>query len=260
MLSEILKPVEKELQLIHELINNQLTIKAGYLGSFAHLELSPTDRNIRPALVVLSSRIFSYDPKKSIVLAGIFQFIYLAAKVQQGVSEVDSNYVRENTDPKDGSQFPVLIGDYIYSKFFFFTSNANITDILNTLAEIICQIHEGSLLRKIKNVNNSPGNIMIELVKKETASLFAGCCFLTARLSGAPEKEQHSIMHFGYNLGVAYGMLEQGIGKEFAAPYLEKALSHLAVFPNRPEKNILEKLVGFLQQSGHCLPAQRMVI
>jgi len=260
MLCDILKPVKQELQLIQELINNQFTIKAGYLGAFAHLELSSADRDIRPALVVLSSRIFGYDPKKTIVLAGIFQFIYLAAKVQQGVSEIDSDYIREDTDPRDGSQFPVLIGDYLYSKFFYFTSDADITCILDPLAEIICQIHEGNILRKTRNIKTLPGQGMIELVEKETAPLFAGCCYLTARLGGAAEREQDSLMRYGHNLGMAYGLLEQGIAADFAFPYLKEALSNLNMFPDRQEKNILEKLVYFLQQSGHCLPAQHMVI
>jgi len=259
MLCDILKPVEKELQSIQKLINDHLIIKAGHLATFAHLELSSADKNIRPALVILSSRIFGYDPHKTIVLAGIFQFIYLAAKVQKGVSEIDSDYLREDADPREGSQFPVLIGDYLYSKFFYFTSNAKINHILHPLAEIICQIHEGSILRKTKNVKSLSHQDLLELVKKETAPLFAGCCFLTARLGGATEQQQNLFMRFGHNLGMAYGLLEQGITMKTAAPYLNEALSNVSMFPDRPERNILEKLVYFLQ-SGHCLPVQRMVI
>lgn len=259
MLSEILKPVEKELQSIQNLIERHLTIKTGYLGSFAHLEMSSINKTIRPALVVLSSRIYDYDPQKTIVLASVFQFIYMASKVHQRISENDSDYVREGTDPRDGSQFPVLVGDYLYSKFFYFLNSAGIISLLHPLAEIICQIHEGNLLKKKFNAQSIPSRALREVVRKETAALFAGCCILSARLAGAPEKDQNFLMNFGQNLGMAYGLLEQGISLEFASAYLEEALNSILMLPDKLEKNVLEELVRFFL-SGNGLPVHCMVV
>ena len=113
MLSVISQPIREELEQVHKLIKNELTIKAGYIGSFAHLEFSNINKNIRPALALLSARLYGCKPEKAVALASVFQFIYMASTIHQGITEKDSDFVRGDTDPRDGSQFPVLVGDFL---------------------------------------------------------------------------------------------------------------------------------------------------
>jgi len=259
MLSHILEPIEKELYSVHKLIKEQLSIKAGYVGLFAHLELSYINKTIRPALVILSSRIYGCNPAKAVALASVFQFIYMASKVHEGIPENDSDYIRGDSDPRDGSQFPVLVGDYLYGKFFSFLCDADIINLLQPMAEIICQIHEGGILRKKVNGQNPSSQAFREVVRKETAELFAGCCALSARLAGAPEKDQELMGRFGQNLGMAYGLMEQDTpSKEYASVYLKEALNSLSLIPEKPERTVLEQLAHNL--FGHGLSGRRMVI
>ncbi len=258
MLANILQPIEKELQSVHKLIQSQLIIKAGYIGSFAHLEFSPINKTIRPALVILSSRVYGSNPEKTTVLASVFQFIYMASKVHEGISEDDSDYIRGDSDPRDGSQFPVLVGDFLFGKSFTFLCEADMLNMLRPLAEIVCQVHEGGIIRKKITGQDPPPKAFLEVIRKETAELFAGCCALGARLAGAPEEDQKIIRHFGQNVGMAYGLLEQGIAKEYAPVYLEEALNNLSFIPDKPEKNILEKIVRGLSGQGSAL--RRMAI
>ncbi|BAF59621.1 hypothetical protein PTH_1440 [Pelotomaculum thermopropionicum SI] len=256
MLADILEPIEAELRYVSDLIEGHLTIKAGYLGDFAHLEFSYTDKTVRPALVILSSRIYGLARQKTALLASVFQFIHMASKVHQGISENDSNLARVRKDPRNASQFPVLVGDYLYGKFFTLLCDAGMTGLLQPLAEIICQIHEGSILKKKLDGKSQNSHEFYEAVRKETAELFAGCCTLGARMAGAPDKDQDLLKQFGRSLGMVYGLLEQGIPVKYAAAYLEKALSSLALLPDTPERKLMEKMTDLL--SGR-LP-RRMVI
>ncbi|MCL6634272.1 MAG: polyprenyl synthetase family protein [Peptococcaceae bacterium] len=228
------------------------------MGSFAHLEFSFVNKTIRPALVILSSRIYGCDPWKATVLASVFQFIYMASSVHQGISENDSDYIRGDSDPRDGSQFPVLVGDYLYGKFFTFLCDAGIINLLHPLAEIICQIHEGGIIRKKIAGQSLSSQLYQEVVRKETAELFAGCCAMGARLTGAPEGDQKLLRRFGRNLGMAYGLLEEGAPPEYTASFLEAALENLLMLPDKPERTVLRQLVHSLSPSG--LVARRMVI
>jgi len=258
MLSTILQPIEKELQTVHNLIKKQFIIKAGHVGSFAHLELSFLNKMIRPALVILTARIYGCDPKKTAALASVFQFIYLASKIHQEISENDSDYIRGDSDPRDGSQFPVLVGDYLYGKFFTFLCDAGIINLLQPLAEIICQIHEGGILRKKISGTGVTSQVFREVVSKETAGLFAGCCSLTARLAGAAEDDEKLLRNFGHNLGMACGFLENGAPVEYVSSYIDEAVVSLSLLPDKPERAVLEELA--LNLSGLGLPARRMVI
>ncbi|HPU35719.1 MAG TPA: polyprenyl synthetase family protein [Bacillota bacterium] len=257
MLSNIITPIEDEIVSVHNLIQKHLTIRTGYLGKYAHLEFSSINKNIRPALVILSSRIFGLAREKSIVLASIIQFIYMASCVHRGITENDTDYHRGNIDPRDGSQFPVLVGDYLYGKFFYFLSEAGILSLLDPLADIICQIHEGGILRK-KLTRQVASKALYEVVRKETSELFGGCCSLSALLTGAPPEYRQAMRNYGINLGMAYGLLEHGISREHVTNYLAKAQNSLSLIPPGQERTLLEKLLHNLYLQG--LPAQRMVI
>jgi geranylgeranyl pyrophosphate synthase len=258
MLRDIITPIEGELISVHSLIKKNLTIKTGCLGRYAHLEFSPINKNIRPVLVVLSSRIYGLARTKVTALAGVIQFIYMASTIHQGITENDSEYYRGNIDPKDGSQFPVLVGDYLYGKFFYFLSEADILNLLDPLADIICEIHEGGILRNKLTKQVPPSKALHEVVRKETAELFAGCCSLSALLAGAPQEEQESMRRYGFNLGMAYGLLEQGISREHVSAYLGKAYDSLSRIAAGLERNLMEELILILYRQE--LPAQRMVI
>jgi geranylgeranyl pyrophosphate synthase len=139
------------------------------------------------------------------------------------------------------------VGDYLYGKYFSLLYKSGIINFLGPLAEIICQIHEGGIMEsRITEKNPAPESFR-EVVRKETAELFAGCCVMGAVLAGASKKDQEIMRRFGMNFGMASGLLERGITVRYADEYLKEALTALQDVPERIEKAILEQLI-------HALP------
>ncbi|MDD4237676.1 MAG: polyprenyl synthetase family protein [Desulfotomaculaceae bacterium] len=258
MLSHIIEEIARDLAWVNNLIEDHLKIKAGYLGAFANLDMSPINQDIRPALVILSSRIYGNVPEKAVVLASVFQFIYMAANVQRSVSESDTETFGMPEDPNLGSQFPVLVGDYLYGKFFTLLSEADMLNLLRPIAEIICHIHEGGIMKQKLKLQTSPSKALGDAIQKESAELFGGCCSLGALLAGAPAADQKAMKRFGESLGMAYGLLEEGVKVEHITSYLLEAKEALSLIPCKPERLWLEKLVCNL--SGQGLATCRMVI
>ena len=258
MLKEILRPIENELQAVNKLVERELYIKSAHIGKFAHLESSYNERVIRPALVILSSRIYGLIEYKAVALAGVFQFIHMASRVHGSIPEKDSDYIREDLDPRDGSQFPVLVGDYLYGKFFSFLYHSGMINYLGPLADIICQIHEGGILKNKITGKYTSTDACREVVRKETAELFAGCCAMGARHAAASEKDQGIMQRFGLNIGMAAGLMERGADAKYVAAYLKDARSGLKGVPETPEKAVLELIIKNL--SEHNKDNRRMVI
>lgn len=258
MLREILRPIENELQAVNNLVERELYIKSVHIGTFAHLEFSYNEKIIRPALVILSSRIYGLTEYKAVALASVFQFIHMASKVHGSIPEKDSDYIREDLDPRDGSQFPVLVGDYLYGKFFSFLYHAGMVNYLGPLADIICQIHEGGILKNKTTGKYTSTDAYREVIRKETAVLFAGCCAMGARHAGASENDQESMRRFGLNIGMASGLLERGADAKYAAVYLKDARSGLKGVPETPEKALLEQIIKNLFEHNQAI--RRMVV
>ncbi len=253
MIADILKPIEEELQAVRKLAEKHLLIKGIHIGKFAHLELPYNEKSIRPALVILSSRIYGFFGDKAVDLACVFHFIHMATRVHQSIPEKDSDYTKEDSDPRDGSQFPVLVGDYLYGKYFSQLFKSGMINFLGPLADIICQIHEGGIMEsRVFGQNPAPASFR-EVVRKETAELFAGCCVMGSILAGASEKDQENMRRFGVNYGMASGLLERGAAVEYVDEYLQDAMAALRDVPEGKEKAILEQLVQALSEKDNTV-------
>lgn len=253
MIADILKPIEEELQVVRKLAEKHLLVKGIHIGKLAHLELPYHKKTIRPALVILSSRIYGFFGDKAITLACVFHFIHMVTSVHQCIPEKDTDYTKEDSDPRDGSQFPVLVGDYLYGKYFSLLYKSGMINFLGPLADIICQIHEGGILASGITVKNPASESFREIVRKETAELFAGCCVMGAVLAGASKKDQEIMRRFGMNFGMASGLLERGIAVRYADEYLKEAQTALQDLPERKEKAILEQLVHALAEKENSV-------
>jgi geranylgeranyl pyrophosphate synthase len=253
MIADILKPIEKELQAVSKLAEKHLLIKGIHIGKLAHLELTYNEKAIRSGLVILSSRIYGCTGDKAITLACVFYFIHMANRVHQSIPEKDSDYTKEDTDPRDGSQFPVLVGDYLYGKYFSLLYKSGMINFLGPMADIICQIHEGGILDSGITAKNPVSESFREVVRKETAELIAGCCVMGAVLAGASKKDQEIMRRFGMNFGMASGLLERGMAVRDADEYLKEAQTALRDVPEKKEKAILEQLVHALAEKDNSV-------
>jgi geranylgeranyl pyrophosphate synthase len=139
----------------------------------------------------------------------MFQLIYLASLVHQNVNEDSPFKEWKYGDPRDGFQYPVLVGDFLYSKAFSILIETNNARHMVSLSEIVCKINKGGIIRQ-KNQNAGvvkPG-IWREIIRLEKAELLAGCCKNGGEIAGANRQHRHYLSRFGYALGMAVGMTE----------------------------------------------------
>lgn len=235
--------IDRELKLVQAKVKDELSIqKMGYVGAFAHLEFPEIDNTIRPALVIFSARLFN-NKSDVIIIASIVQYIYLASQVHAQITEGDT-MLNAEIDPRDGCQFPVLVGDYLYGKFFDVLSKSGNIAYLKSLAELICTINESAVLKNQHpkaNLKNSP-DLIYDIIYKETAVFFAKCTSIAALIAGANEDENKHIYKFGLNFGLGYGLLQWGATYQEVAKYFEQATKTLDYFTASTAKQALLEL------------------
>lgn len=247
--------INKELQNVQLLIHKNLRIKAGHIHDFISLDLNYLDYHLRPALVILSNRLFNPATERTIALAAVLQFIFLASRVHLKV--VENVAERENIpDNRLQYQYPVLVGDYLYGKFFTTLCDAGIVHYLKRLAKLICTINKGGILN-LKHTNIE-FNDYCKIIRKEYAELLACSAYLGADLGGAGINAKRYLYNFGLNLGMAFGLLEKGATLKQVSQYILSAESILNQFPPGEETDCFRNLLMLLKKDNSVL--QRMVI
>lgn len=247
MSGDVFAKIREDLQSVHNKIKGQLTIKAGHVGNYAHLEFSPIDNFIRPAVVISVARLYNCMSPKVVSLGAIVQFIFMASQIHKGIPDISST-VLNNSQPRDGTQFPVLVGDYMFGKFFTTLCDFDMIAYLKPLAEIIANINEGGILYEKYPEANENTQMYSEILKMEVAELIAGAAYLAGDLSGAPQNEKNALDEFGMNLGMAYGFYQRGIFDN-SSNYTKRALSALDKLPEYTEKNMLKELINIFTAS-----------
>lgn len=238
---EVLAPVWEELLDQEMLVQRALDGAGGYrraeVSAPAGDRYAPS-KYLRPALVLLTSRLYRHRPETVVPLAAVHQFIYLAGRTHAGVAEVSEH-------PREDYQFPVLVGDYLYGRFFATLSGAGMGHLLGDLARVICAMNEGGMMRA-KNALGLADYDIVDIIRLETAELAASCCRLGGLTAGAPRPDLDHLHNMGLEIGLALGHQEEGHSLTETAGHLQRALNELALLFGRRASNTMERFIRLL--------------
>lgn len=252
----VLSPVMGELAGVRERISRFYQLRAANIRDYAHLEEHP-ESFLNAALVFFSAGIQGKINDNVRNFADLFQMVHIASTIHQGINEDAAQNQSRPADPRDGCQYPVLVGDYLYSKAFSILVETGNIDHMLRLSEIVYQVNEGGIIR---NKHNSSGGIRLEvwreIIRLEKAELMAGCCQMGALSSGADKECQSVLFDFGHALGMALGMAEIGRADQ-AEIYYNKALLRLDLLaPGKNRDNLENMLLDFM---GKNIDREKMV-
>lgn len=258
MESGFLDLIRSDMDSVDRKVQETFKLRPGHLGKFGHIETNSLQKYLHPALVLLAGRIFRYTEKKLVHLASVFQLIYLASSVQFRIPD-DNEQDVEGMDPRDGARFPVLVGDYLYGKYFVGLCEGEILEFLDPLADIIAEMNYGALIRK-KNAGQTVNDLELAMtiIEKETALLTEGATKFAGMLAQASKHDIDALAEFGRNFGMAYGILERNLGPALADPYFEKATRAIDKLPQNDARDSLLSLLTKIRSGELSVPARKI--
>lgn len=246
----IFNDITEDLHQVQLLLSDSFSFRAGHLGEFAPMEFNHLDMNLRPAIVITACRLFGPVTRQAFALAAILQFIYMASRIHAGVKEGASGKERP-LENRLGYQYPVLVGDYIYGKFFTTLCDFGIERYLKSLAELICSINKSGIhILRNPGMEHTEKQLYLDVVRGETAETFACGAFLGADLAGAAGRDKDYIFQVGLNLGMAYGLLERGATVKQVKEYLTAAEILLIRLPSSKDAQFIRDLLVLLTQEN----------
>ena len=249
MIETILKPIAADLEYTNDLLKKEFTYIDIRTGKFSVLEPLFRMTSLRPALVILASRIFGGNIEKTAILATVVQYLFYASMVHDTITCDEPHPVIKGSGQMTGDRFYILMGDYFHSRAAVILQGAGIKGVARTLADIVCQMQEARIQMRTITAHNSGVPASHDIIRKESAELIAGCCLLGARLAGASEREQENLASYGRNLGIALRLSERDDSQKQVADYLNKAREALLYIPPQPERAILEQLADAVTDS-----------
>lgn len=246
--------IRPELDVLTIKMEKEFKLRSGHLSDFASFELDPVDKFLYPALVILPVKLLNGCREKMFAMAGVVQFIHLAQIIHNRIPD---------ECPKHVPQFPVLIGDYLFSKFFKALSDADLLEWLAPLSSIICEMNEGGVIRKIVLEKGArTEQEYLSVLEQEHGLLAAQACKIGGVISNASQELIDDLEQFGLNIGMAWGIVKEKIPLS-PIEFIEKARELTMKFPEGEEVDamldLLERIQLLASKNSNCQSFEKSV-
>ncbi len=215
-----------------------------------HLNASGGKR-LRPALVLLSSRACGEYGDAPVRIAAVMEIIHAATLVHDDV--IDAAEVRRgraSTNKEWGNQVSVLAGDWLYMQAFGIALRERDFAILDVLIDLTKMMVEGELMQA-----DLIGRLDIteqqnhDLIHRKTACLLSACTRFGAHLAGLGEATEERLRAYGWNLGMAFQLIDDVLDFEASEAVLGKPVGN-----DLKEGKITLPMILALQR---CTPLER---
>ncbi len=167
-------------------------------------------KRLRPALVLLSSKLCGFEGPAAIRLGTVVELIHTATLVHDDViDQADTRRGRPSTNSRWGNHLSVLAGDWLYMQAFNIALAERNFKILDLCIALTQAMVEGELLQLTwQRRIDVPEDVYFELTYRKTACLFSVCLRLGAVLAGRSEEEERLLGAYGHNFGLSFQLID----------------------------------------------------
>lgn len=166
-------------------------------------------KRIRPAVLLLSSKLFNYEGRGAVRLGAVMEIIHTATLVHDDIiDEAQTRRGRPAANTQWGNSKCVLAGDWLYMQSFRIALQERNLRILDALIELTQQMVEGELLQMEKLGKCISQEEHFDLIYRKTACLFSVCMRMGAILGNASPQDEERVAQYGRDLGMAFQIVD----------------------------------------------------
>jgi octaprenyl-diphosphate synthase len=209
-LASIFEPVRDDLLLVEQEFLKHVESRVQLIPQMGRYIQSSGGKRIRPAVLLMAARLAGYAGDRAVLYASVVEFIHTATLVHDDI--IDQSELRRGrlaVHSRWGNDITVLLGDYLYIKSMGLALTHDSLDLVRLLCEVTLRMIEGELYQLTKT-----GDVDItedehfDIIRRKTAYLFAGCAQIGGMLGGSTEEQQKALWDYGFNLGVAFQIVD----------------------------------------------------
>ncbi|MDW7673220.1 MAG: hypothetical protein SCK28_01665 [Bacillota bacterium] len=199
MKHQVVEMMYPQLQLTKQELQHEFKLRRGTIFDYVTIEADNLLDHYVPAILVLLFNNGKIDSDKSIVqMSAVMQFIHFGTLIHNQIDESDD----------DSTQFPILVGDYLYGKFFETLCKADRIKFLGPLSNVIKLIHEAEVELHLLNDGEKNKATLLRLYETRWGEFFGLSCLIGSQFNNESPEEQNTAYSAGRMLGVFYGAVK----------------------------------------------------
>ncbi len=194
---------------IEELISRQADGYHPDIKSALNILLSAGGKRMRPILTLLVGDMLGADQKRLVTMAASIELLHTATLVHDDL--IDGSILRRGTPTLNSKWSPgatVLTGDFLFSRAAMLAAETNSLAAMKIFAATLSQIVNGEINQLLSRQVSFSRDDYFQRIEAKTASLFRTSTCTAAIISESDQKTINEMSNFGYNIGMAFQILD----------------------------------------------------
>ena len=257
--------LDEQAQFIYEPVFGGLDLVMANLGNLAESSGVPRDmvshvvegggKLVRPTITLLAGALRPGEEERLVKMATVVELLHIASLIHDDtVDHSEKRRGRATVSRLWGDDMAVLLGDYVFAASATFVCDTENIRVVRRFAETIMELARGELTERLSKHDWSQTSADYERrIYDKTASLICTAAESGGVLSGAPEAESQALRSFGYNVGMAFQIVddvldftssEEELGKPVGNDLLQGTLTlpALQFAASHPDETIVRRL------------------
>jgi len=167
-------------------------------------------KRLRPALVLLVSRMLGYSGERDVRYAAVVEMIHTATLIHDDI--IDGSDLRRGQTTANnrwGNQTSVLVGDWLYTRTMDLCLELGDVDVMRMLTSATLRMTEGEILAdQIRGRIDVDEATYMDITQRKTAELFAAACALPALFQPATLHLTEPLLDFGRDVGISFQLVD----------------------------------------------------
>jgi len=208
----VIADVRQDLSQVEKTIMSHLSTEIPLLNEVARHILNSGGKRLRPAVLILSARMFGGMGEHVHHAAAALEFLHTATLLHDDV--VDGSDMRRQQRTARlvwGNPASVLVGDYLLAIAFRSLTLLKDLSVLDTISDTTSLMAKGEILQLIRRFDTASESDYLAIIIHKTASLFAAAAKIGACFGGAGEDEQRQLYLYGRELGIAFQIVDDAL-------------------------------------------------
>ena len=209
-LSQIFEPIREDLEAVEREFHRHVQSRVALIPEMGRYIQMGGGKRVRPAVLLMAARLSGYAGDRAVLYASVVEFIHTATLVHDDIIDgADVRRGRLAVHSRWGNDITVLLGDYLYIKSMAMALTYDSLEIIRRLCDVTLRMIEGELYQLTK-----AGDVDIteeehfDIIRRKTAFLFGGCAEIGGMLGGVSHDEQTALRDYGFNLGIAFQLVD----------------------------------------------------
>jgi geranylgeranyl pyrophosphate synthase len=269
ILERIYQLIQPDMVEVEALIRSTSRVDFQYMAELLEYSLEAGGKRIRPALTLLSGQFYDYDTDYIYPMAVAVELLHTATLIHDDA--IDKSAVRRGRSTINavwGEDQAILLGDYLFARAGETCASTGNVRVIRLFSQTLATISSGEIRQAYDafRLEQTREDYFYKIGRK-TASLFHLSTESGAVLSGAPESAVQALVEYGYNLGIAFQIVDdildfigtrEELGKPVGSDLMQGTLTlpSMLLLERYPENNPVQRI---FQQSGGAEEVQRAI-